>query len=692
MPLQKLPTTALDDINHRRRARETINNILSFDHDDSRVRTDAEKLAGITPVNYAYEPSDVRRQDVRADGTTDDSPATQRALDANAGGYIEFVPGATHKFLSSLDATDVDLYLNGATLDFSGATISSIAALYSRGSIGSSLGGGLASNVAVGAFSATLNSAPSLSRGDLVVLRNPTDGSFNGARADYRAGEFLVVKGVSGAVVTFASATIGAYTTAASCTLHKVTPTRTRIFGPGKIIGNTSDTTNNLPTILIEWSRDSKVTDIEFLDTTGTCLDIHGYNWEVDHINTGKLTTDSGSIQASGLIGGGQFGRVLNSTLHGDRHGSAIGGDGKGYTVDRFITVKNCHLSSRTNFAADFHGGGEYLTYENCHVDGGANISGGHQTIRNCDISPLSGTPRLINVGEINTIDHTIEGNTLRMRGSSTYYILDASATTALNTDVTVDGRLRFHRNSIIDDSTTNQAYLNISNQGSTSEMYLSIKDNEVRRSDSSSFGVLLAVSVTSGDNFYKLFYENQEHVNTGFGTVAGVDVIRLTGSLGINVPGDQSPSFGTARFEPSVFYFDKRLDLGTPATAFTIITIPTANSFLPLAVALRVDVNVTATTGDFLSVGVNAANRRVDFGVLTTAAAASQHAKNNAMRFINSSEVANQMVDASEALALMSVNATTDAATIANNIGGASQTITVRVQGRMIGLLLAVP
>jgi hypothetical protein len=98
-----------------------------------------------------------------------------------------------------------------------------------------------------------------------------------------------------------------------------------------------------------------------------------------------------------------------------------------------------------------------------------------------------------------------------------------------------------------------------------------------------------------------------------------------------------------------------------------------------------RVDTDVTATTGDFLGVGVNANNRRVDFGAFGNAAASSKHAKNSPMRFMNSSELANQAVVAGEVLALMSVSATTDAATIANNIGGsAGQTITLRVAGRI--------
>lgn len=72
MPLQQLPVTGLDDINHRRRHREITNKILTHQFDDSKVQTLAERLAELTPVNYAYpaEPvMDARRYGLYAEGT-----------------------------------------------------------------------------------------------------------------------------------------------------------------------------------------------------------------------------------------------------------------------------------------------------------------------------------------------------------------------------------------------------------------------------------------------------------------------------------------------------------------------------------------------------------------------------------------------------------------------------------------------
>lgn len=61
MGFQKLPLTGLDDINHRRRARETLNGVLDHSFDDSKAQTSQEKLKGKTPVNKAYPVGDIRR-------------------------------------------------------------------------------------------------------------------------------------------------------------------------------------------------------------------------------------------------------------------------------------------------------------------------------------------------------------------------------------------------------------------------------------------------------------------------------------------------------------------------------------------------------------------------------------------------------------------------------------------------------
>jgi hypothetical protein len=75
----------------QRRVAETLNNVLTFQHDDSRIRTAAEVSAGVRPLNYAYPPGHVRRYGAQGGGTygsgPDDTAAFQAALNVAAVGY-----------------------------------------------------------------------------------------------------------------------------------------------------------------------------------------------------------------------------------------------------------------------------------------------------------------------------------------------------------------------------------------------------------------------------------------------------------------------------------------------------------------------------------------------------------------------------------------------------------------------------
>lgn len=104
MPLEKLPTTSLDDVNHRRRARETINKVLSHEFDDSRVTTTAEKLAGVTVINSAFPPGDVRRYGAKGYPTDDTAPFQAAINSAGAGSYrgAVYIPAGAWLITSTL--------------------------------------------------------------------------------------------------------------------------------------------------------------------------------------------------------------------------------------------------------------------------------------------------------------------------------------------------------------------------------------------------------------------------------------------------------------------------------------------------------------------------------------------------------------------------------------------------------------
>jgi hypothetical protein len=98
MPLPKVPLTDLDNINQRRRLRETINKVLDHGFDDSRVDTTAETLAGVTIVNPAFGPYDFRRYGAVADGTTDNTTLILDVFTAMASASVMFFSCQDMKF------------------------------------------------------------------------------------------------------------------------------------------------------------------------------------------------------------------------------------------------------------------------------------------------------------------------------------------------------------------------------------------------------------------------------------------------------------------------------------------------------------------------------------------------------------------------------------------------------------------
>lgn len=101
-------TAGLDDINRRRRHREVTDLMLNFQHDDSRIRTDAEVAADQTPINYAFPPGYVQRAGAtRGDNVTDDTAAFQRALDALPANGELIIPdyGGTYLIAGNLTVT-----------------------------------------------------------------------------------------------------------------------------------------------------------------------------------------------------------------------------------------------------------------------------------------------------------------------------------------------------------------------------------------------------------------------------------------------------------------------------------------------------------------------------------------------------------------------------------------------------------
>lgn len=729
------------------------------------------------------------------DGTNVINLATiiNTALSAASGKTLRFTKG-TYKVNSDLTvptSTDV-VFDQGVIIDASAATLT-VGLFKSSGTLSSSLGTGLASNVAAGARTLSFNAAPSCSAGDLLIINNPTNGSWNPDRTYYKRGEFLTVKSVSGSTVTLNEATIDAYTTAAGSVVYKVTPTTATIKGPAEIRGNTAGT-ENVPTIYLDLGRNNKIDGLRLKNTVSTCIELSRcFSPEVTRVDAGKHLTDAGAIQATGvLLNGVQYGWVHHCILHADRHGASMGGSGQGYLVDRFCVIEDCELASTGFAAADFHAAAEFCTYRRCKIDGSINLSGARNTIVDNDVYAQSALTTLINMEVVNSVDMVIEGN--RFYRTQNGYVVDANDTTDINANTIDEGVFRFRQNWVYDSVAGDANYLFIRNNGSTASMRLEFTDNHFLKANTSFYGDVLAVSKVTGSAFASLIFEDNEMVNCGIGschaddqtiagnfvtqhssntraTTVGVDagfvycennnikgggyisiaaigggakakLISLKGNtirqnntvifpvtlnnaehivcagntLGnpdittqtapidfANIDlltivddvylGEGAPAFGSGinGVGASSFTFQRKVSVATPAASFTVFTVPANMSFMPTMVQGRCDTDVTATNGDFWGLGVVGANRLRDYGACSTAAATNKHSKNAKMRFVAAPSDSIQMADAAEVIALTSIATNADGAVAGSNIGGASQTITFRIRGNLIGNLPSV-
>lgn len=762
---------------------DNILGILSSQADIGAILYPPTLAEGGSVVNAGYPYGYIRRY-----GNTLNSETFQTALTVNAGKTVYIAETDTVTITDTV-VMPINTHLavvgkGYATLDGSAATGTLLTAW---GTLSAALGGGLASSVAKGAYSITLNSAPSVSAGDWLIIHNPADGSFNLGKAEWRAGDSLIIKSISGTTVTFTECVEDDFPD--TCVVYKVTSTNTCI-GKLRVIGNTAGTVN-AEAISVRYARDSVIEEPVFENTTASCLEINtAYHCRAEGVRTGKYLDDSGSLESSGvLVAASKHCLISHCDLYAARHAASTGGGSM--VTDRFNLFWKCNLSSKHGAAADNHGNVDRCKYVSCRIDGLITLSGKDCEVYDCDVYAGTGRTTLVQFLNAVSIGAKIKRNRFYLRGNGN--VVEANDAIDISADTTQAGFFDWDDNEIIDDYIGNVSYLVFVNQGSTAEMRWSFTRTKVRKSDTTHFGNLLSMSVSSGSAFDSLTLGGEELINAGYGIVSGVQNINinpgivrmpsLNGAIGsftctangsivaqfdvdgfngrlllagtstsnltlkpskifggvttiraltVNTFKDvylQDPDIGSAanpdqtravdvfsvqnlkvkggRFrgagglfidstvtgvEECEYEFDVDVDLATPATAFTLYTVPTNCSAVPLAIRGRLNTDVTATTGNFWAAGNSANDRRADYGVCTIAAASSKHLKNSKLRFINSSERGNQMLDSGEVLSLLSVTTTADNAAAGSNIGGASQTASFSIALRVVGPLPDAP
>lgn len=378
----------------------------------------------------------------KGNGTDLDHGAVQQAIYAAyaaGGGTVVFPPG-TYRLTQSLTLCD-KVHLRGAgigatTLDLSAVTTTTnYSAIYGEGTATGL--GRLAADALENTNSITLAIAPTgLAPGDILILYNSTESSFNAAQAHYRQGEFVRVRAVDGATIylnnqLFDTYRGGTYSTVA---VEKINPIRTSISGlSGRF-------TPDLRGIHIEKGAACHLTN---LDLTGSrkhniyltrCFESEVQG--IRAIDNKAWTGNNYGICLSNCQ------RIMVSDCHFEstKHGLTAGGDG---AIDgipcREVTVTNCVLGSIVGdtlgaYSVLLHGNCEYWVISGCVLSRGIGVSGDHVRVVGCDIrSNLNGVA--VYGTEMLGLDFQIEDNhlTSTQSGTQLVWIVPKAATKRTN-------------------------------------------------------------------------------------------------------------------------------------------------------------------------------------------------------------------------------------------------------------------
>lgn len=339
-----------------------------------------------------------------------DWAAIQAALNAGTGS-VYFPAGHYRPNQGNTRTTNVS-YMGdgyGSRIDYSSAGTNGC--LLTQGSLVQI--GALSSSILQGARTLTFSAPPDVVSGDVIIVFNPTDGSWLSDRAPYRAGEMFRVHSISGNVVTVYGNSTSNYT-AGNVNIYRLRGVRCSVdnlhFSP-------SDTFSIAPCKVL-FGDGVKVSNYYASD-----VDLYT-GFEVER--SFDVTIDSISSPNRSPAVGDEYGFTIsncqNFTVNGSiaaatRHAIALGGmDDIACVPNRNgliygMIIEGIDIASDIG-AGDMHGNADKLTYDNCIFRNGAIMQGRDATIRNSTIYGVTSVSgECIYGSEIYGGVYTIENN-----------------------------------------------------------------------------------------------------------------------------------------------------------------------------------------------------------------------------------------------------------------------------------------
>lgn len=302
------------------------------------------------------------------------------------------------------------------TLDFSGATdatkFPNRACVFAEGGALTQLPG-VSSNIAEHADVIAFASAPSLVAGDVVLLHNPSDFSFNEWRAYYNAGEFCEVAKVVGASVHVFGGVYAPYNSA-SINAYRLPRATFSVSGSLKIVGTLRVGFEANATLKLSQYRRVSLSGIDVSGSlyaailTMRCYDVSGEGVRASQTRDAPAGTDYGFV-----VGNCQKVRVTGS-FYGGRHAVTLGGDNLlGNVPCRDVYFGGSFENSPTALggigAANAHGNAEHFHFDGV-FKGGWSGGGNKGKVSGTIISRASQLGVAIYLGEMHGASFDFSG------------------------------------------------------------------------------------------------------------------------------------------------------------------------------------------------------------------------------------------------------------------------------------------
>lgn len=374
----------------------------------------------LTKVSYSLitgAPANVIDYGADPTGSNDSATAIQAAFDSGIADI--YFPAGTYQIGSALTIPTSVKSIRGAGKGSTILDASSMSGNIVLDWVGTGFTqiANLGSNVTIGDNTITFASdvSGSLSEGDVFVIWNATNGSYNPQRTAYYAGEYCEVYTVSSTTVTVKNAAFASYNTG-DVAVFKLNDDNVT----GEIVGLTvlGDMSNaNSIGVRIRKGRNITVRSVEFKNFYRTAIELEQiYEVKAIDVNASVWPDPVTGLQYGIVVLNCQNVQIIGCNLTTARHAVSTGGSGSDNSTDvrpvnRGILVKDNVLTGYL-YALDAHGNTEYASYEQNTVYGGILFGGNYIRMVNNTITKL-GFLAGIRASELLGGDILIDGNTI---------------------------------------------------------------------------------------------------------------------------------------------------------------------------------------------------------------------------------------------------------------------------------------